>query len=217
MMAVAPKDGYLYGFDLASYAQLYREPVTTISNADVALKSRSIRFCPGSQGGAEWNGPAYDVKHDTLLTGEVDWCSTVHTDPKGAVRDASFGQLWSGSMSGFGMDKPQSWAGWLTARDAASGAIKWQFKAPSPVLSGVTPTAGGIALFGDLGGNFYAFDSANGKRLWSRNLVGAVAGGVITYDTGKGQKIAVAVGMTSPIWPTAPVTARVVVLGLKAP
>lgn len=217
MMAVAPKDGYLYGFDLASYAQLYREPVTTISNADVALKSRSIRFCPGSQGGAEWNGPAYDVKHDTLLTGEVDWCSTVHTDPKGAVRDASFGQLWSGSMSGFGMDKPQSWAGWLTARDAASGAIKWQFKAPSPVLSGVTPTAGGIALFGDLGGNFYAFDSADGKRLWSRNLVGAVAGGVITYDTGKGQKIAVAVGMTSPIWPTAPVTARVVVLGLKAP
>ncbi len=132
LMAVAPKDGYLYGFDLASGAQLYRKPVTTISNADIALKSRSIRFCPGSQGGAEWNGPAYDVQHDTLLTGEVDWCSTVRTDPKGAVKNASPGQLWSGSMSGFGMDKTPRWAGWVTASDAATGAQKWQFRAPSP-------------------------------------------------------------------------------------
>ena len=215
MMAVTPKDGYLYGFDLASNVQLYRKPVTTISNAEVALKSRNIRFCSGSQGGAEWNGPAYDVKHDTILTGEVDWCSTVHTDPKGAVRDALFGQLWSGSLSGFGMEKTPDWAGWLTARDAATGTLKWRFKASAPVLSGVTPTAGGIVLFGDLSGNIYAFDSGKGKRLWSSNLGGAVAGGVITYDTGNGQKIAVAAGMTSPIWPTAPVTAKIVVLGLN--
>ncbi len=215
IMAVAPKDGYLYGFNLASNALLYRKPVTTISNADVALKSKSVRFCPGSQGGAEWNGPAYDVKNNTLLTGEVDWCSTVHTDPKGAVRDASPGQLWSGSMSGFGMDRTPRWAGWLTASDAVTGAQRWQFKALAPVLSGVTPTKGGIVLFGDISGNFYAFDSATGKQLWTSNLGGAVAGGVITYDTGKGQKVAVAAGITSPIWPTAPVTAKIVVLGIK--
>jgi alcohol dehydrogenase (cytochrome c) len=216
LMAVAPKDGYLYGFDLASNAQLYRKPVTTIHNADAALTSKSVRFCPGSQGGAEWNGPAYDVRHDTILTGEVDWCSTVHTDPKGAVKDASYGQLWSGSMSGFGMDKTPRWAGWLTASDAVTGAKRWQFRAPAPILSGVTPTAGGIVLFGDLAGNFFAFDSGTGKELWARGLGGAVAGGVITYDTGRGQKIAVAAGMTSPIWPTAPVTAKIVVLGLKS-
>ena len=215
IMAVAPKDGYLYGFNLASNALLYRKPVTTISNEDVALKSKSVRFCPGSQGGAEWNGPAYDVKNNTLLTGEVDWCSTVHTDPKGAVRDASPGQLWSGSMSGFGMDRTPRWAGWLTASDAVTGAQRWQFKALAPVLGGVTPTKGGIVLFGDISGNFYAFDSATGKQLWTSNLGGAVAGGVITYDTGKGQKVAVAAGMTSPIWPTAPVTAKIVVLGIK--
>jgi len=45
-------------------------------------------------------------------------------------------------------------------------------------------------------------------------LGGAIGGGVITYDTGTGQKIAVAVGMTSPIWPTQKVTGKVVVLGL---
>jgi outer membrane protein assembly factor BamB len=113
------------------------------------------------------------------------------------------------------MDRTPRWAGWLTASDAVTGAQRWQFKALAPVLGGVTPTKGGIVLFGDISGNFYAFDSATGKQLWTSNLGGAVAGGVITYDTGKGQKVAVAAGMTSPIWPTAPVTAKIVALGIK--
>jgi hypothetical protein len=37
----------------------------------------------------------------------------------------------------------------------------------------------------------------------------------INVKTGSGQKIAVAAGMTSPIWPTPQITGRVVVLGLK--
>ncbi|WP_246678768.1 PQQ-binding-like beta-propeller repeat protein [Mesorhizobium sp. B2-4-17] len=218
MMAVTPKDGHLYGYDLASNTRLYREPVTTIFNTTEALKPTGTRFCPGAQGGAEWNGPAYDVLHDTILTGEVDWCATVHTDPKETVENTSVGQPWGGTKDGFGFgkyDDKSQWGGWLTASDAVTGAKTWQFKAPAPIASGITPTAGGIVLFGDMAGNFYAFDSASGTKLWSANLDGAVAGGVITYDTGKGQKIAVAVGVTSPIWPTADVTGKIEVLGLK--
>jgi outer membrane protein assembly factor BamB len=102
----------------------------------------------------------------------------------------------------------------MTATDAASGERKWQFHAPFPLLGGVTPTIGRLVLFGDMGGNFYALDAASGKKLWSTDLGGAVGGGVITYDTGQGQKIAVAVGMTSPIWPTRKINGKVVVLGL---
>ncbi|HEX4023305.1 MAG TPA: PQQ-binding-like beta-propeller repeat protein [Steroidobacteraceae bacterium] len=216
MMAVAPKDGHLYGFDLDARRQLYRKPVTTMFNETAALTPQGTRFCPGTQGGAEWNGPAYDALHDTLLTGEVDWCTTVHTESKDTVKDASFGQPWSGSKDGFGLlDKPPHWAGWLTASDVTTGAKKWQFKAPFPVLGGVTPTAGSIVLFADMGGNFYAFDSADGKRLWSTKLPGAVGGGIITYDTGAGQRIAVADGMASPIWPTSKITGRIMVFGLR--
>jgi len=82
------------------------------------------------------------------------------------------------------------------------------------LIGGVTPTGGGLLLFGDMGGNFYAFDAASGKKLWSTGLGGAIGGGVITYDTGQGQKIAVAVGMTSAIWPTPKINGKVVVLGL---
>jgi outer membrane protein assembly factor BamB len=81
-------------------------------------------------------------------------------------------------------------------------------------MGGVTPTSGGLLLFGDMGGHFYVFNSASGKKLWSTDLGGAIAGGVITYEAGQGQKIAVAAGMTSPIWPTPKINGKVVLLGL---
>jgi PQQ-dependent dehydrogenase (methanol/ethanol family) len=216
MMAVAPKNGRLYGIDLGGNRIAYQVPVTTVSNESAPLTPQGVRFCPGSQGGAEWNGPGYDEAHGAIITGEVDWCTTVHTDPKAAIQSAALAQPWSGSKDGFGIQDPTSrWAGWLTASDAATGARRWQFKAPFPLMSGVTPTAGGLVLVGDMGGNLYAFDSASGAKLWSQNLGGAIGGGVITYDTGQGQKVAVSAGMTSPIWPTQKVTGRIVVLDLK--
>ena len=77
LMSVAPKDGHLYGFDLATSAMLYRVPVTRIENADATFStSNAVRFCPGSTGGAEWNGPAYDPKTNLVYIGEVEWCTT---------------------------------------------------------------------------------------------------------------------------------------------
>jgi outer membrane protein assembly factor BamB len=66
-----------------------------------------------------------------------------------------------------------------------------------------------VVFFGDMGGNFYVLDSANGKLLWKRALGGAVSGGVITYGAGAGQKVAVATGLQSKIWPTPKATAQV--------
>jgi alcohol dehydrogenase (cytochrome c) len=215
MLAEAPKDGHLYLLDLNSGRQVYRKPVTTVLNADAAMTAEGTRFCPGSQGGAEWNGAAFDPADNLIFTGEVDWCTTVRTVPASSLASTPPGRPWSGATEGFGrQDDPKRWSGWMTASDADSGVRKWQFHAPFPILSGVTPTGGGLLLFGDMGGNFYAFETASGKKLWSVDLGGAIAGGVITYDTGGGQKIAVAVGMTSPIWPTTKINGKVVVLGL---
>jgi len=43
---------------------------------------------------------------------------------------------------------------------------------------------------------------------------GALGGGVITYQSQGVQRIAVAAGMTSPIWPTEKTTAKVIVLSV---
>jgi alcohol dehydrogenase (cytochrome c) len=144
----------------------------------------------------------------------VDWCTTVHTDAKQAVQGVPPATPWTGSRDGFGVqDDTSKWAGWVTAADPNNGMQKWRFKAPYPILGGVTPTAGRVVFVGDMGGNLYALDADSGSKLWSSDLGGAIAGGVISYDTGAGQRVAVATGMTSPIWPTAKVTGKVVVLG----
>jgi alcohol dehydrogenase (cytochrome c) len=215
MLAEAPKDGHLYLIDLNDGRVIYRKAVTTIANSDAAMSPQGTRFCPGSQGGAEWNGPAFDPADNLIFTGEVDWCTTVQAVPVNTLGGSPAGKPWSGATQGFGkMDDPKMWSGWMSASNADTGERKWQFHAPFPLIGGVTPTTGRLVLFGDMGGNFYALEAASGKKLWSKDLGGAIGGGVITYDTGAGQKIAVAAGMTSPIWPTPKVTGKVVVLGL---
>jgi alcohol dehydrogenase (cytochrome c) len=215
MLAEAPKDGHLYLIDLTDGKLLYRKPVTTVSNVEAPMTPEGTRFCPGTQGGAEWNGPAFDPMDNLILTGTVDWCTTVHAVPVNTLAGTPPGKPWGGDKEGFGkMDDPTKWSGWMTASNADTGERKWQFHAPFPLMGGVTPTSGRLVLFGDMGGNLYALDAASGKKLWSKDLGGAIAGGVITYDTGVGQKIAVAAGMTSPIWPTPKVNGKVVILGL---
>lgn len=215
LLAEAPKDGRLHVIDLASGALLYDKAMTRTFNTDTAITGEGTRFCPGSHGGADWNGPAYDPTDNLIFTGEVDWCTTVRSASADEIASAGVSQPWSGSSDAIGkQDDIQKWAGWITASDADSGKRRWQLKTPFPLLGGITPTAGGVLFFGDIGGTFYAFDSANGKKLWSTDLGGAIAGGVITYDTGAGQKVAVAAGMTSPIWPTPRVNGKIVVLGL---
>ena len=107
-----------------------------------------------------------------------------------------------------------NWAGWVYAVDADTGAWKWRLKSNYPIQSGMTPTAGGLVFFGDMGGNFYALDVANGQRLWGQKIGGGIGGGVITYTAKGVQKIAVATGFTSIIWPTEVVTGKIVILGV---
>jgi alcohol dehydrogenase (cytochrome c) len=221
LMTVAPKDGYLYGIDLATNATLYRTPVTKFENADAAFEvGKPVHFCPGSTGGAEWNGAAYDPQTNLILIGEVEWCTTVTLQTKQQLQETATGKPWSGEASWnpynvWGKPDPfGNWAGWVYAVDADTGAWKWRVKSNYPIQSGMTPTAGGIAFFGDMGGNFYVLDTANGQKLWGRKIGGAIGGGVITYTAGGRQKIAAATGLTEILWPTEITTAKVSILGL---
>jgi alcohol dehydrogenase (cytochrome c) len=224
LLSFAPKNGHLYGFDLATNQLLYRSPVTRVENADEPMSTdKAIHFCPGSSGGGEWNGAAYDPQNNLVLTGQAEWCTTLKLRNNAQVKATAPGELWMGNV----MDSPlelagkfdphANWAGWLYATDADSGEWKWRLKTNYPILGGVTPTAGGVVFFGDMGGNFYAVDAGNGQRLWNQKLEGAIGGGVITYMSHGLQNVAVAVGLTGIAWPTEQATAKIVILGLGAP
>ena len=61
-----------------------------------------------------------------------------------------------------------------------------------------------------------ASDATSGAKLWSADAGGAVGGGVIRYAGKAGrQRIAVAAGMTSLIWPTQKSDARLLIYRLS--
>jgi len=213
-----PKDGHLYAIDLANGRLRFKNDVTTVLNADTPFSTAPTHYCPGIDGGSEWNGPSFDAKHNLVLTGQIDWCNTVQLEDASQINQVDLGQAWTGAISSatFGSADPVAkWSGHLTATDADSGQPMWRFDAPAPLAAGVTSTAGDLVFAADMVGNVYAFDVAKGTKLWSAKLDGATGGGLITYDSGQGQHIAVADGMTSGAWHTpTDVNAKVVVYGL---
>lgn len=222
LMSLAPKDGHLYGYDRDTDELVYRVPVTTIENAEVPFEvGKPVTFCPGTVGGSEWNGVGYDPRTNLVLIGAVDWCFTVTRQDDDRVREVPVGHPWMGMATfdpfdDFGRpnDPESDWGGWLHAVDADSGDWAWRAHTNYPVLSGVTPTAGGLVFFGDVGGNFYALDARTGEKLWGEKIGGAMGGGVITYTAGGRQLIAATTGFTSLFWPTEITTGKIVVLGV---
>jgi alcohol dehydrogenase (cytochrome c) len=223
LMAVSPKDGHLYGFDLADNKLLYRTPVTRIENVEEPFSTeKDVHFCPGAAGGEEWNSPGYDPLTNFIFTGDVDWCTTVKLQTTQEVTASAPGQFWTGERTFnpadvFGQFSRADghWGGWLHAVDADTGVWKWRLKSNYPILGAVTPTAGGLVFFGDVGGNFYALDAATGQKLWGKKIGGAIGGGVITYTANGAQKIAVATGYISPAFPVEIRRAKIAILGIE--
>jgi alcohol dehydrogenase (cytochrome c) len=213
VVAGAPKDGLLHVHDLATDAKLYATPTTTRENDEVPLSTTPTRFCPGAAGGTEWNGPAYSPDTNLFYNGTVDWCVTVTLDPAELAKKP--GQAWTGTelANQFGK-RDLNWSGWVTAIDADTGQVKWRFRTGAPVLSGITPTRGGLVFAGDMDKHAYAFDAATGSVLWRADLPGAPGGGVITYVVDGKQRVAFVAGTRSRVFPVSAASAKIVVFGL---
>jgi len=193
---------------------LYQMPTTIRENVEVPLsREQPVRFCPGIQGGNEWNGAAYHPALNTLFVGAVDWCATAQLERTPTPPAA--GQIWFGSQGRPAQDPPEKAKGWLTAFDADTGMVRWKFAAPTPVLAGVTPTAGGLVFSADLGGTLRAFDAEKGSVLWQFDTKQSIGGGIVTSSAGGRQLVAVASGMKALIWPGAADQSRIQVFGLK--
>jgi len=215
MVAVGGKNGYLYGLDRDLKTVLFQVPLVRMISTDAPLTSAGTRFAPGTQGGVNWNGPAYSPSQNALYVNTRDWATTVKLGGPETLARHSVGAPFIGSDNGFGQDDPQSErAGQLTAVDADTGDVLWVYKAPMPLAAGVTPTAGGLVLTGDLEGNLLAFDAATGHILFKDKAGGPIGGGVITYAVEGKQYVAVAAGMTNKLMGVGGEPASVVIYAL---
>ncbi len=195
---------------------LSQTPTTTRENAEVPLsREHPTHFCPGMGGGTEWNGAAYSPRTDSLFVGAVDRCAHVQL-----VRELTVpapGEVWfgtSGSMAEM-TDPPDTARGWLSAFDAENGRVRWKFKAPHPIVAGVTPTGGDLVFAADLGGDVFAFGQKDGRVLWQTSAGQAIGGGLVVYKAAGHEFLGIAAGMKSLAWPGAADKSRVLVYGLR--
>ena len=217
-LVAAGKDGYVTAIELENGERRFRAAVSTMENVDVPLTPDGTRFCPGLQGGVEWNGPSYSPATSMLYVGSIDWCTTVAVQPASELK-GKWAIPWTGSAhltQPFGvMDPKEAARGRLTALDVVTGAERWRYSSPTPIVAGVTATAGGIVFAADLSGNVLAFDAATGAELYRYNTGQPVGGGIISYSVNGRQYVAVASGLHAPkSWQTESGKATLVVLGL---
>src|SRR3984957_9160742 len=191
-VALGSKDGYLSVLDRRTHKLKFKVAVTTVLNQNRPVTTQVLRTCPSVVGGVEWNGPAFDALHRAIVVGAVDWCADIKKSEKSEFKP---GEMFMGGTFKLVADPPPS--GWITSVDAASGRVRWRFHAEAPVVSGITPTAGGVVFAGDMSGNVYALDSDDGKVVFKYATGGAVAGGVITYRIGETQYLAATSGNVS--------------------
>jgi alcohol dehydrogenase (cytochrome c) len=193
LIAISGKDGLLRVLDRETHEQLFEIPITSRTGWDAAPTVEGTHSCPGLLGGVEWNGPAYSRATHALYVATVDWCATftkTSQPPQFTINAHYYG--------GAATPDPVSEArGWLRAVEATTGKEMWKRQWPTPLVAGITVSAGGVLFSGDMNNNFFALDAKTGKTLYTFNTGGSVGGGVISYEVNGKQYVATTSGTLS--------------------
>jgi alcohol dehydrogenase (cytochrome c) len=209
--AVAGKDGILYVIDRNNGREVSATPlVSRYKNTRAPVpKGSGIRLCPIAA--VQWNAPAFDPETQMLYMYGIDWCAQVI---KGPTPTFKIGSPYLGWANDFGTRDPLDQAfGWISAIDAPTGYLDWRVKTASIPLGGVLATGGGLVFTGETDGTLLALDAKNGSELYKTKVGGAVGGGIITYEVGGKQLIAVTAGDDNPTYQTQGQN-KIAVLGL---
>jgi alcohol dehydrogenase (cytochrome c) len=190
LIVAAGKDGIVRVLDRDTHAVLHQTVIGTRLNEDTPITAEGTRYCPGVLGGVQWNGPAWYPAAHTLYVPTVDWCWTAKLEQE--IRPIP-GELYLGAT----IEPDENSQGFLTAIDALTGDIRWQYRSEEPMAGAVTTTGGGVLLVAETAGNLLAFDAESGKELYRFNTGGSMTAGVVTYAVAGKQYVAAASGKGS--------------------
>jgi alcohol dehydrogenase (cytochrome c) len=152
-------------------------------------------LCPAIDGGVSWNAGSYDPRTGTYFKVANEWCMDMKVVKTRPILEPQ-AQLNLGAdfheVPPPGADRP--W-GHVDARDPVTGKLKWTVKFREPPIASLLATAGNLVFVPDAEGVFHAYDSRNGKELWShRDGPAGHQGGTMTYMAGGKQYVAVVAG-----------------------
>ncbi len=164
-----------------------------IGRRDFTAGKQDEVLCPHISGGVSWNSGSYDPKNGLYYKLGQEWCMKLNVVKTAAITEPQ-AQLNIGAN--FSIAKPPNGeiSGHLDARDPITGAKKWEVRFPEPPLSSVLSTAGNLVFVPDARGVIHAYNSLDGKELWSHNDGTGHQGGIVSYSAGGKQYVAVVAG-----------------------
>ena len=151
------------------------------------------RISPGIDGGTNWQNPAFDRRRESIFVSATESSSVFTKLPPNRV---TRGQ--NGFFVGSGSSQIEPLTRKVLALDAATGARKWEYLAPSGAassnaVSGLLSTEGGL-VFAAAGGNVFALDADTGRELWRRSLGGSTKSPPVSFTVDGRQVVVVAAG-----------------------
>ena len=185
----AGKTGHIYVHDRKDCSLIrFSEAMVPQENMWVLPTKEGARMLPGANGGVEWSPIATDPGQ------ELAYAINLHQPMHYRVESSPYpnGKLWLGGA--FTAIPGEKQSGNITAVNYNTGKIKWQVKTPEPMIGGILATAGGLVFTGEGNGKFAAYNSSDGKELWSFRAGAGVNAPPSSYTVGGKQYIVVGAG-----------------------
>jgi len=175
-------------FATQTWAKGIDEHGRPIPNPATTPSPEGATVYPDDDGTANWFSPSYSPQTRLFYQNTREKGATYYLTEAPYIPGRQFLGASRRSLSDI-----EPW-GALRALDALTGELKWEFRLPTPPWSGILSTAGGLVFSGDMEGNFFALDAADGKLLWRLQTGGAIWAAPISYKSEGRQYIAVAAG-----------------------
>jgi alcohol dehydrogenase (cytochrome c) len=200
------RNGFFYVIDRTNGKLLAANPYVKVNWAsgidmktgrpietEVTTKARAgerVTIWPSIVGGKNWEPMSFDPSRGFAYANTLN----IAGNYQATVDEYKAGEIW------FGADMKNPWVfpegprGYLKAIDPMTGKAKWENPSDIPRFSGVLSTAGGVVFSGQLTGEFEAFDSDTGQKLWHYQTGSGIEGQPVTWQQDGVQYVAVASG-----------------------
>jgi len=166
----------------------FSEAMVPQENMWVLPTKEGARMLPGANGGVEWSPIATDPGQG------LAYAINLHQPMTYRVENSPYpnGKLWLGGA--FTSIPGEAQSGKHYRRRLQHREDQWQVKTPEPMIGGILATAGGLVFTGEGNGKFAAYNSSNGKELWSFRAGAGVNAPPSTYMVDGKQYVVVGAG-----------------------
>jgi quinohemoprotein ethanol dehydrogenase len=209
----APKNGFLYVIDRLTGRLISAEKyakVTWATKIDVASgrpvevpgarfpDGKTFELWPSMFGAHSWHPSAYSPKARLLFIPVIERGATYSdtgitaqnwTRAPGNAVDSAL------HLGLSGINDPLNGTSWLVAIDPSTQRQAWRVRTPTGADGGLMATAGDLVFQGDTTGDFNAYSSQSGAKLWSFDARSGIVAAPITYLANGTQYVSVVTGV----------------------